>query len=98
MMIASRVRRLEACDSVTELDALDEAELDELVESAVDACDPDPAAILADVVEDLLGRPAAGLNAEMLDDSPTRPAIAEPLRLKAIERLGAPARVRLGHN
>ena len=45
MVLAAGRRRLEAGDAVAELDALDEPELDELVERAVDARDPDAAAV-----------------------------------------------------
>ncbi len=84
--------RLEAGDPVAELDPLHEPELDELIERAVDARDPDPAAFVADAVEDLLRRAAARLRAEVLDDGPARPAVAQPFRLKLVERARAPGR------
>ena len=59
VVLATRVGRLETGDPVTELDPLDEAKLDELVERAVDARDPDAPAPVADAVEDLLCRAAA---------------------------------------
>ena len=58
--------RLEAGDPVTELDSLHEVEIDELLERAVHARDPDPATLVADAVEDLLRRTATGLRTEML--------------------------------
>ena len=41
MMVAARVGRLEARDSVSEVDSLDESEVGHAVERAVDARDPD---------------------------------------------------------
>ena len=81
VMFSARMGGLEAGDSVTELDTLDEVELDELVEGAVDACDPDPATLPADSVEELLCRLAAGLRPEVLDDGSACPSVAESLRL-----------------
>ena len=93
-MLSAEVGRLEAGDSVAELDPLHEAELDELVERPVDARDPDAPALRADPVEDLLGRAAAGLGAEVLDHRPAGAAVAEPLCLEVVERPSAPGRSR----
>ena len=97
VVLPVQVRRLEAGDPVTELDPLHEAELDELLERAIDARDPDAATLAADAVEDLLRRAAARLRAEVLDNGPSRASVAKPFRLEAVERAGAPGRVRLVH-
>ena len=97
MMLAVDMRRLEAGDPVAQLDPLDELQLDELVERAVDAGDPDRPAVGANPVEDLLRRAAAGLLAQMLDHTPAGTPVAEPLRLQVVERQGAPGGVVLVH-
>ena len=74
MVIAARVRGLEAGDAVAEIDALHESERVHPVERAVDARDPDAAATSSQAVMDLLRREAAVLLAEKLDDEPTRAA------------------------
>ena len=68
VVIASRTNRLEAGDAVSELDPLDELELREPVEGPVHACDPDADAARAQALVDLLGREAAVLVVEVLDD------------------------------
>ena len=73
VMIASGVRGLVAGDAVADVDPLDEAEVGEAVEHAVDARDPDAPSLGADPVMDLLRRAAAGLAAEVLDDAPRAP-------------------------
>ena len=93
MVLSAQVRRLEARDTVTELDALNEAKIDELFERAIHARDPNPSTLVADAVKDLLGRAAAGLGAEVLDHRPPGAPVAESLRLQARERPGAPAGV-----
>ena len=78
MMVAARVSRLEARDSISEVDSLDETQVGHAVERAVDARDPDPSAAHADAIVDLLRREAAVLLAEELDDdaasTPAAPA------------------------
>jgi zinc transport system substrate-binding protein len=74
MVIAACVRRLEACDAVTEIDPLHESERVHSVERPVDARDPDAAAARTHSVVDLLRREAAVLLTEELDDQPTRAA------------------------
>ena len=74
-----------------------EAELDELLERAIDARDPDAPTLPADLVEDLLRRAAAGLHPEVLDNGPSRSSVAKPFRLEARERAGTPGRVWLVH-
>jgi hypothetical protein len=97
VMLTVEVRRLEAGDPITELDPLQEAKLDELLERAIDARDPYATTLAADPVEDLLGRAAARLHAEVLDDGSSCSSVAKPLRLEAVERTGAPGRVSLMH-
>lgn len=84
--------RLEASDAVPDVDALDEAELGELGDGAVDARDADAGPARADAVEDLPGREAARLRAEVLDDGPACASAAEPGGSHAVERLDRPAR------
>jgi zinc transport system substrate-binding protein len=76
VVIASGVSGLVAGDAVADVDPLDEAEVGEAVEHAVDARDPDAPALGADPVMDLLRRAAAGLAAEVLDDAPPGAAAA----------------------
>ena len=57
---------------------MDEAEIGELVEDAVDARDPDLAAVRAEAVEHLLGGEAAVVLAEMGDDRLARRARPRP--------------------
>jgi len=97
VVLAAHMGGFEAGDTVTELDTLDEVELDELLEGAIDARYPDAATLASDTVEDLLRRAAAGLHAEVLDNGPSRSSVAKPFRLEARERAGAPGRVRLVH-
>ena len=97
VVLAAHMGGLEAGNPVTELDTLDEVEVDELLDGAVDARDPDAPALLADAVEDLLCRAAAGLHAEVLDNGPSRSSVAKPFRLERVERAGTPGRVGLVH-
>jgi hypothetical protein len=54
MVVAARMRGLEARDSVSQVDALDETQVGHAVEGAVDARNPDPSAARADAIVDLL--------------------------------------------
>jgi hypothetical protein len=67
---------LVAGDAVADLHALDEAERRERVEHPVDARDTGLAPGAANTVEDLLGRAAAVLLAEVLDHRPAGAALA----------------------
>ena len=49
MMVAARVSRLEARDSISEVDSLDETQVGHAVERAVDARNPDPSAAHAEI-------------------------------------------------
>lgn len=97
VVLAARVGRLETGNPVAELDALHKAELDELLEGAVDARDTHTATLAADAVEDLLRRPAARLCAQVLDHCPARTSVPEPFRLEIAERARAPGRVGVLH-
>ena len=81
---------LEAGDAVARFDALDEAELGEGVEGAVDARHADGAAGGRDPVVDLLRRAAAVLAPEVLDHRASRAAAAEPRRKESVESVVAP--------
>ena len=54
VMVAARIHALEACDPVSEVDTLDQTELVEALERAIDAGDPDPWPARADPVVNLL--------------------------------------------
>ena len=87
MMIAAGVGRLEARDSVSEVDSLDETQVGHAVERAVDARNPDPSAARADAIVDLVRREAAVLLAEELDDDAAS-ASASTARLSQPEECG----------
>ncbi len=76
MMVAVRVGRLVAGDAVAEVDPLHEPQLVHAVESAVDACDPDPRAAPTHALVEFMRREAAVLLAEDLDDDPARSSAA----------------------
>ena len=93
MMVAAGVGRLEARDSVAEVDPLDEPQVGHAVERAVHARDPDPSAARADAIVDLVRREAAVLLAEELDDDAAS-ASAAAARLAQPDERG----VRPGHH
>ena len=76
---------LEAGDAVARFDALDEAELGEGVEGAIDARHAGGAAGGGDPVVDLLRRATAVLLPEVLDHRASRPAATEPCRTELVE-------------
>jgi zinc transport system substrate-binding protein len=80
VMVAAGVRRLEARDAVSQVDALNEPERVEPLERPVHARDADPASLVADALVDLLRGQAAVLGADELDDEAPRRAAA-PARL-----------------
>ena len=94
VVVTVAARRLEARDAVADVDPLDEPQGGERLERPVDARDADGAAGGADAVVDLLGREAAPLRVEELDDRPACAAAAEPGGAEAVERVIAPARHR----
>jgi hypothetical protein len=67
VMLTARECGLEASDAAAEHDAVDEAEVSELLEDAVHARDPDALAVLPQAVEELLGGEAAVLSLEVRD-------------------------------
>ena len=79
-MVASRVSRLVAPDSVPEVDTVDKPELGHAVECAIDARDPDAGSARTDAIVNLVCRKAAVLLTEELDDDSAR-AAAAPARL-----------------
>ena len=81
---------LEPRDSVARVDALDEPQVDESVERAVDGRDSDGAPCLAEPVEDLLRAQAAVLAAEELDDRASRAALAKAGLVERVERVRCP--------
>jgi hypothetical protein len=72
MVRAARLRRFEAGAPVTEVDAMDESQLVQLLEDSVDARDSDGAAVGAEPVEQLLGRETAVLLGEVTEDGVAR--------------------------
>ena len=77
-------------DAVADVDALDETQLVEGLDHAVDRRDADVAAVAADAVEDLLCGQTAGLPAEMIDHGMARATMAEPCRAERRERVLGP--------
>lgn len=97
VMVAARVGGLIASDAVADVDALYEAPVGELVDGAVDACDPDSATVRANAVEDLLGGEAAVLLAEMLHHGRAGAAFAQSCFVQARKRLLCPCCVSCRH-
>jgi zinc transport system substrate-binding protein len=92
-MVAARKHRLEA-SRVAEVQALNEAELGELLEGPIDACEPDGVSFGAKPVEDLGRAEAAFLAGEKVDDGAPRltPAVAAALESRG--GAGGPVRER----
>ena len=86
VMLASGESWLVACNSVAKIDSLDKSALVQALESAVDARDPDRDAFCTDSVVDLLGREAAVLPPEELDDRAACSSAPTTRRPEAIER------------
>ena len=86
VMVAAGVRRLEARDSIAEVDPLDERELVHAFERAVHARDPDPAPSRPHRIVNLLGGEAAVLLSQELDDEPPGTAPAPAHRTKSVQR------------
>lgn len=80
VVLAAGVHRLEARRSGAEVDPLHEAVAAQLLERPVDARDPDPPSLAAELVEDLLRRQAAVLPTEQLDYGTPGAPVAVPLR------------------
>jgi hypothetical protein len=94
VMLAAGARGLEPRDPVAQVDALDETEVVESFEGAIDACDPDARASSAQTVVNLLGGHAAGLSTDELDDGAACAATPSTHRMKTSERSSDPG---LGH-
>ena len=94
VMLAARVRGLEARDTVAEVDPLHETAAVERLERAVHARDPEPDAVCPNPVVDLLRRDAAVLATDVLDDRPTRCATAAARLTQPVERARDPGAVR----
>jgi hypothetical protein len=91
VMLAAGIGSLETRYAVAEIDPLDEAELVEAVERAVDAREPDARARGANAVVEVLRRDAAVLLSEELDDRAPRAAVTAALRPHPRERHVDPA-------
>lgn len=72
VVVAARIERLEARRPLTKVETLRQPELDEQVESAVDARDADRAPALPQAIDDLLNGEAAGLLPEQADHRGSR--------------------------
>ena len=90
-MVARRIGALEARDPVAEVDALHEPRLDEALDRAVHARDPDASALSADAVVDLLHGEAAVLAGDEVDDGAAGAAAAAARGAEALERALGPA-------
>ena len=90
MVLAIRKRDLEARNPIPDLDALDEPQLGQGVEDAIDARDPDLATRGLDAVEDLLRRSAAPLLAQVVEDRSACAPVAEAGAAKTLERMLGP--------
>lgn len=67
VMLATGMRGLEARDALTEVDPMDEAQVGELLEHPVHACDADSATVSSKPVEELLCREATVLRGQKAD-------------------------------
>lgn len=81
---------LETARAGSGLDALEVALAAELVEGPVDAGDADASALVAELIEDLLGRQAAGMFSEELDHGATGSSVSTTLRAERGEGLLSP--------
>ena len=90
MMIAAGVGGLEACDAVSEVDALDEAQVGHAVERAVHACDSDPSPARTDAVVDLVRRETTVLLPEELHDDAASASTSAARLAEAGERCLGP--------
>ena len=69
MVLPARVGRLETRCAIADVDALNQTQVNQDIEYAIHARDPDCPTILAELIKDLLGRQAAFLGGELFDDS-----------------------------
>ena len=91
VVVIGRVRALEARDPVSEVDALHELRLDEALDRAVHARDPDASAFTANALVDLLHGEAAVLAGEKIDDGAPCAAAAAARGAETLERALGPA-------
>jgi zinc transport system substrate-binding protein len=85
VMVAAGVRRLEARDSIAEVDPLDQPELVHAVERAVHARDSDSSALRPDAFVNLVRGEATVLLAEQLDDASSRTTASPACLAKSCE-------------
>ena len=97
MVIAVCRSRLEAGDPVSGIDALDETQLDEGVESSVDRRDPDRPARPAQMVVDVLGAEAAVLTSQQLHHRLPGAAMAVARSRERGQGVLRPGGLRRGH-
>jgi len=97
MMIAVGRCRLEPSNPVSGIDALDETQLDEGVESSIDRRDPDRPARSAQMVMDVLGAETAVLTSEQLDHRLPRTTTAVARSRECAQGVLAPGGLRRGH-
>jgi hypothetical protein len=96
VVFATGVGGLEASDAASEVDSVHELYVGELVECAVDACQPDGATLGAELVEELLRGEAAALRAEVGDDRLAGAAQASAGATELLSRVVFPARLARG--
>lgn len=96
VMVASRMRRLEASEPVAEIDPLYEAESVETLDGAVDARDSDARPGRPELLVDLLRRETASLPAEEFHDGSPRASASAARRAETFERRLCPDRLRHG--
>jgi zinc transport system substrate-binding protein len=90
MVIPVRSRRLVARNPVAGVDTLDQPQVRQCFQRAVDGGDPDRPACLPQLVVDVLRAQAAVLPAEQLDDRLPRAAAAVARRFEGFERITRP--------
>ena len=97
-MLAAGIGRLVARRAVADVEALDEAEVVQQIERAVDARDARPLTARAQLVGDVAGRQAAAVAREHVDDGDPRSAPAMPGFPEHRARMLAPLRGFHGEN
>lgn len=90
MVLSGRVRALEACDPVAEVDSLHEPRVEKAFYRPVHARDPDPAAFAAEAFVDLLHGEAAVLAPDEVDDDTASSARSTARRAEPLERTLGP--------
>jgi zinc transport system substrate-binding protein len=90
VMQPARQRRFEARDALAEIDSVHQAELGQLLEHAVDACETYRAPLGPQAVEELLRRDAAVLGCEIRDDRVAGSAGSRPGAAELVSRMPLP--------